>query len=209
MKRKRGVGKRKPKLAPPVGAKESIGNVVALNTQDDLVPDDIDSTGFRSRMEFEKPQHGSKKTRQQASSKKQKVVDVNMEDNISSFPETSVGVSANVSRIARSIISKSSRGFASSIREPFSSAQQVPGGGACQKEPNLPHQERQYQDHELKAALEVYKFFTDTYLWNLDGVIVDFLAPMHETQNSISPFGSVLEACSLLLYLLLSHCIHT
>ncbi|XP_058188599.1 uncharacterized protein LOC131306400 isoform X2 [Rhododendron vialii] len=157
MKRKRGVGKRKPKLAPAVDAKESIGNVVALNTQDDLVPDDIDSTEFRSRMEFEKPQHGSKKTRQQASSKKQKVVDVNMEDNISSFPETSGGVSANVSRIARSIISKSSRGFASSIREPFSSAQQEPGGGACQKEPNLPHQERQYQDHELKAALEVIR----------------------------------------------------
>lgn len=155
MKRKRGVGKRKPKSAPPVGAKESIGNDVALNTQDDLVPDDIDSTEFRSRMEFEKPKHGSKKSRQQASSKRQNVVDANMENDISSFPETSAGVSANVSRIARSIMSKSSRGFASSIREPFSSAQQVPDGGVCQKELNLPHQERQYQDHELKVALEV------------------------------------------------------
>lgn len=155
MKRKRGVVKRKPKLAPVVGAKESSGNIVTLNTQDDLVPDDINSTEFRSRMEFEKPQHGSKKTRQQASSKKQKVVDANMEDNISSFPETSVGVSANVSRIARSIMSKSSRGFASSIREPCSTAQQVQGGGACQKEPNLPHEEHQ---QELKVALEVYNF---------------------------------------------------
>lgn len=37
----------------------------------------------------------------------------------------------------------------------------------------------------------------------MDGVVVNFLAPKHEAQKSISPFVSVLKACSLLLYLLL------
>ncbi|KAF5952053.1 hypothetical protein HYC85_009997 [Camellia sinensis] len=156
MKRKRGSGKRKSKLAPVVGAKEAVPNIVSLNTQDDLVPDDFDNAEFDSRMEVETPQNGSR-SRQQANLQKQKVIDATMGDSMSSSPEMSVAVSANLSKKARSIMTKSSRGFVASSIEPGSNAEQVQNGRTHQKEANSLHQDPQYEKQELKAALEVIK----------------------------------------------------
>ncbi|KAL7235752.1 hypothetical protein ACSBR1_019106 [Camellia fascicularis] len=156
MKRKRGSGKRKSKLAPVVGAKEAVPNIVSLNTQDDLVPDDFDNAEFDSRMEVETPQDGSR-SRQQANLQKQKVIDATMGDSMSSSPEMSVAVSANLSKKARSIMTKSSRGFVASSIEPGSNAEQVQNGRTHQKEANSLHQDPQYEKQELKAALEVIK----------------------------------------------------
>ncbi|THG03336.1 hypothetical protein TEA_011347 [Camellia sinensis var. sinensis] len=156
MKRKRGGGKRKSKLAPVVGAKEAVPNIVSLNTQDDLVPDDFDNAEFDSRMEVETPQTGGR-SRQQANLQKQKVIDATMGDSMSSSPEMSVAVSANLSKKARSIMTKSSRGFVASSIEPGSNAEQVQNGRTHQKEANSLHQDPQYEKQELKAALEVIK----------------------------------------------------
>ncbi|KAL6964446.1 hypothetical protein U1Q18_052451 [Sarracenia purpurea var. burkii] len=154
MKRKRGSGKRKPKFAPMVVAKEkrkpksalvvvakkAFPSIITENTQDALGLDDIANAALDSRVEVETPQNGRNKSRQQAD-----------------MPETNVSVFANVLKIARSMVSKSSRGFASGSTEPSSDTEQVQDGGTCQKEPNVPYQDPQYKEQELKASLAVIR----------------------------------------------------
>ncbi|KAL7238004.1 hypothetical protein ACSBR2_004161 [Camellia fascicularis] len=90
MKRKRSGGKRKPKMTPMVGAKEGFLNTVTLNTHDVSFLDDYDNAELYSRMETDAPQNGSNESRQQT---------------------------ANLSRNARSKMTKSSGGLvASSIK---------------------------------------------------------------------------------------------
>ncbi|XP_057494441.1 uncharacterized protein LOC130779700 isoform X2 [Actinidia eriantha] len=161
MKRKRGSGRHKPKLAPVEGANEganeAVPNIVGLNTQDDLGLDYIDNAEFETRMEIETPQSGSNRKRQQTGLQKQKVVDAIREDSTSSFSETEAAVSAIVSKITRSTRTRSAKGFASSSIEPSGNAEQVQDGRAQQKERNFPHQDAQYKEQELKAALAVIR----------------------------------------------------
>ncbi|KAL7238002.1 hypothetical protein ACSBR2_004160 [Camellia fascicularis] len=93
MKRKRSGGRRKPKMTPMVGAKEGFLNTVTLNTQDVSFLDDYDNAELYSRMETEAPQNGSNESRQQT---------------------------ADLSKNARSKMTKSSRGLAASSIKPSS-----------------------------------------------------------------------------------------
>ncbi|THG18680.1 hypothetical protein TEA_022489 [Camellia sinensis var. sinensis] len=93
MKRKRSGGKRKPKMTPMVGAKEGFLNTVTLNTQDVSFLDDYDNAELYSRMETEAPQNGSNESRQQT---------------------------ANLSRNARSKMTKSPGGLVASSIKPSS-----------------------------------------------------------------------------------------
>ncbi|CAL5398856.1 unnamed protein product [Camellia sinensis] len=102
MKRKRSGGKRKPKMTPMVGAKEGFLNTVTLNTQDVSFLDDYDNAELYSRMETEAPQNGSN------------------ESSMNSFPEKNVVVSADLSKNARSKMTKPSRGLAASSIKPSS-----------------------------------------------------------------------------------------
>ncbi|GMP63065.1 hypothetical protein CsSME_00024905 [Camellia sinensis var. sinensis] len=70
-------------------------------------------------METEAPQNGSKE-RQQTGLQKLIVVDVTMVDSVNSFPEKNIVVSANLSKNARSKMTKSSRGLAASSIKPSS-----------------------------------------------------------------------------------------
>ncbi|KAL7258088.1 hypothetical protein ACSBR1_004249 [Camellia fascicularis] len=93
MKRKRSGGKRKPKMTPMVGAKEGFLNTVTLNTHDVSFLDDYDNAELYSRMETDAPQNGSNESRQQT---------------------------ANLSRNARSKMTKSSGGLVASSIKPSS-----------------------------------------------------------------------------------------
>ncbi|PSS02901.1 Bromodomain-containing protein [Actinidia chinensis var. chinensis] len=160
MKRKRGGGRRKPILAAVEGAKETVPNIIGRNTQDELGLDDIDNAEFETRMEIDTPQNGSNRRRQQAGLQAQKVVDVTMEDSTSSFHETEAAVSAILSKITRSIRTRSAKGLTSSSIEPGGNPEQVQDRRAQQKEPNMPRQDPQHIEHkeqELKAALAVIK----------------------------------------------------
>ena len=158
MKRKRGAGRRKPILAAVEGAKETVPNIIGRNTQDELGLDDIDNAEFETRMEIDTPQNGSNRRRQQAGLQAQKVVDVTMEDSTSSFHETEAAVSAILSKITRSIRTRSAKGLTSSSIEPGGNPDQLQDRRAQQKEPNMPRQDPQHIEHkeqELKAALAV------------------------------------------------------
>ncbi|GMP63067.1 hypothetical protein CsSME_00024907 [Camellia sinensis var. sinensis] len=120
MKRKRSGGKRKPKMTPMVGAKEGFLNTVTLNTHDVSFLDDYDNAELYSRMETDAPQNGSNESRQQTGLQKLVVVDLTMLDSMNSFPEKNIVVSANLSRNARSKMTKSSGGLVASSIKPSS-----------------------------------------------------------------------------------------
>ncbi|XP_028079211.1 bromodomain-containing factor 1-like [Camellia sinensis] len=120
MKRKRSGGKRKPKMTPMVGAKEGFLNAVTLNTHDVSFLDDYDNAELYSRMETDAPQNGSNESRQQTGLQKLVVVDLTMLDSMNSFPEKNIVVSANLSRNARSKMTKSSGGLVASSIKPSS-----------------------------------------------------------------------------------------
>uniref|UniRef100_A0A5B7BPA4 Bromo domain-containing protein n=1 Tax=Davidia involucrata TaxID=16924 RepID=A0A5B7BPA4_DAVIN len=149
MKRKRGNGKRKPKKPPVMGANE------AFLTTDHFGLDDFDNAQFDSRMEAEIPQ--TDKSSQQAGIEKLGVVNVRAEDSMNSSPEMNMAVVGNLSKAAGRRTTRLSRGVGSSNINMSINMVLAQLERTHQKEAKLPHQDPQYKEQELNAALVVIK----------------------------------------------------
>ncbi|XAR49351.1 hypothetical protein NMG60_11032526 [Bertholletia excelsa] len=130
MKRKRGGGRRKPKLGSVVGAEKPCPNSVSPNSQDEYHEGDFDNADFDSGMNTETTQNGGRMTRLQ---------------------------SANLLKKARSTMTASSLHFDSSSVKPINDAEQMLAERTGPKDRNSSYLDPEYNAQELKAALAVVK----------------------------------------------------